>query len=134
MPTICDVSDIVTVTTVGDYSPEECRATIERVVFDPGYRLGMPVLLDGRRATAPVAADGYRDLVSCLACLMDPFQRLRIAIVTSDARSPIADDAASAMLRVGMLGRVFIDLNEARRWLSVDGNGQVPGLGGDEAP
>ena len=131
MPTICDISDIVTVTTDGDYSPDECRETIERIVFHPGYRLGMPVLLDGRRATAALAADGYRDLVGCLTCLMDPFQRLRIAIVTSDTRSQIAGDAAGAMSRVGMLGGVFTDLNEAKRWLSVDGASHVPDGGED---
>jgi hypothetical protein len=114
----CTVRDgIVTVTSEGDYSFADGMTAIERVVFHPKYRLGMPVLLDGRLSTAHPPPDGYRRAVSVLACLVNPGQQLRVAIVTTEARAAMAERLAEALRHIWMHACVFADPVEAATWL-----------------
>lgn len=122
----CTVRDgIVTITSEGNYSFADGMTAIERVVFHPKYRLGMPVLLDGRLSTATPPPDSYRRAVSVLACLVNPGQQLRVAIVTTAARAPLAERLAEALRYIWMHARVFTERSEATQWLGGEDDGQA---------
>ncbi len=120
MPVVCAVGgEVVVVASVGNSALEEIRNAIQGAVVESKYRLGMPVLLDGRYSTMAISDDGFRQLVACFACFVDPFQILRIALLTSDDRRPVAERFARALAAVGILGQVFTDSVSATRWLGV---------------
>ena len=82
-----------------------------------GYRLGMPMLMDLTQSVARTADAAVTHRVTALARFSKPPVVLRIAVLTSAARTSAISRTAGRMSRLGIRLVVFTSSSRARAWL-----------------
>lgn len=109
----------VHVEVVGAFELKDIRATMAACMADPRLPEAFTVLSDHRRIGRPMTPQQLDGLLAQLDQAPERFRGVRWAIVSGQSGSYAMMRllSASAELRVGMRVRVFLDLEEAERWL-----------------
>jgi hypothetical protein len=106
---------------VGDVSFSACRHAIAQTVRTPSFELGMPVLMDTRLLTVRWAQEDWEGHSKDVARLSAPGVPLRVAVLTTEARIPIALQTLQVMADRGIEGCAFTDYTTAVAWLGTGG-------------
>jgi hypothetical protein len=100
-----------------DYTLDEYQGAIAVAVRRPPFIEGTPVLLDIRQSTVILAHEDYERRSQCLANLAPPGTTLRVAVLTTEGRIPVALRSLNVMADLGIHACAFTDLRTATAWL-----------------
>lgn len=102
---------------VGEYTLEEFRVAIEQAAVADDFTPGMKVLVDGRGATTALSREDFRRRAESLAQLATAGTPLRVALLTTEARVPVALRSLNVLAEHRIQACAFTDYATAVAWL-----------------
>jgi hypothetical protein len=121
MPVTWEIRNgVLIVTLIGNYSFDEPIQAVAAAMADPGFRVGMSLLIDVRLSLVNPSSEATRKRAHWMASLHSSGFSSRYAIVVSAQphQYGIGRMLATYLELEGLEMRIFTDLGEAWRWLS----------------
>jgi hypothetical protein len=123
MPVSCTIRESVLVLTLaGDYSFGEPERAVSAAIANPQFHPGMALLIDARLSRMRRSSEEFRERAAWMASLRRQGISSRCAIVISSQphQYGLARMAGTYLDFHGMALEIFMDLEEALRWLCTD--------------